>query len=141
MSHKYLDNPEIEKLCRQIDSAVSKWQSGRMRGDYSLMCFALGMMHSTAGEIYRMNASIDQAEAILAIKGTMPTPAISEELVAAFPEADASELAYEGERPPRIEDELSAKEVRHTHPATAANLKIVSPQARFEAGQDYQAPS
>lgn len=136
---RYLDNPEVQKALRDMNEAVAIWQSGFMTSNYNKMCHAAGMMYSVASMLYRLNDQIGTSIAVDTLREA--TPAISEELAAAFPGVDASELAYEGERPPRIEDALSSNQAHHTPPATAANSKKASPQASFEAGQGYRAPS
>lgn len=136
----YLEDPEIQKLLAKMDKAVSGWQSARMRGNYGHMCFALGQMHAITSAIYARNDRLASQAAIVEL-AALVTPSIPEELSAAFPDADASELACEGEHRPRIEDVLSSNQDQSTHPATVAKTTKVSPQAYYEAGRDCQDPS
>lgn len=144
MSHeKYLDDPQINGLLNKMNDAVALWQSGFMTNNYGRMCLALGMMYSIAGQVYNRNAAIDNTSKMITAlaKTEDASPSIPEEVLAAFPERDASELACEGEHPPRIADVLSPSQDDRTRPAIAASSDSTSPQELFAVGQAHQVPS
>lgn len=123
MSHG-LENREIRMALYDMDDAVSKWQSARMRGNYVEMCLAIGMMYGLAGKIYTLNHI---AESNLA------TPEV---LVTLEPQGDENESACEEEHQTHNAPESSSNPNGRTHPAILATTDSASDQELGKAEKD-----
>jgi hypothetical protein len=56
----YLSDPEIAKALDVLEEASEALTLARARGEYTAVCFQLGMIWACCSEVYKRNDELDQ---------------------------------------------------------------------------------